>query len=111
MASIAALSVGVPARDMERAMPYIGNSSLKDLEEYAKARPDYRLADDSREGVRISTKNGFFLLRLSVHDPVMPINFESDTEGGCVGIAGELYSALLGSEGVDLASLREYAEQ
>ena len=27
---------GVPTRDMEREMPYIGSSSLKDLEEYTE---------------------------------------------------------------------------
>ena len=59
-----------------------GEKVLHELEAYAKTRPDYRVADDSREGVRISTKNGFFLLRLSVHDPVMPINFESNVPGG-----------------------------
>ncbi len=59
-----------------------GNEVLEKLNAYAAARPDYKLADDSREGVRISTKNGFFLLRLSVHDPVMPINFESNVPGG-----------------------------
>ena len=59
-----------------------GEKVLSELEAYAKTRPDYRVADDSREGVRISTKNGFFLMRLSVHDPVMPINFESNVIGG-----------------------------
>jgi len=40
------------------------------------------VADDNREGIRVSTENGWFLLRLSVHDPVMPMNFESNTVGG-----------------------------
>ena len=34
MASIAALSVGVPARDMERTMLYMGSSSLNVLSVY-----------------------------------------------------------------------------
>lgn len=59
-----------------------GETVIKKLREYAEARPDYKTADDDREGVRISTENGFFLLRLSVHDPVMPINFESRVPGG-----------------------------
>lgn len=59
-----------------------GNKVISMLEEYAKTRSDYKIADDNREGIRISTKNGFFLLRLSVHDPVMPINFESNQIGG-----------------------------
>ena len=59
-----------------------GNKVIEELENYAKTRPDYKIADDNREGIRISTENGFFLLRLSVHDPVMPINFESNVKGG-----------------------------
>lgn len=59
-----------------------GNKVIDELIKYAEKRTDYRIADDNREGVRISTENGFFLLRLSVHDPVMPINFESNIKGG-----------------------------
>ena len=59
-----------------------GQRVISELEEYAKTRPDYKIADDNREGIRISTENGFFLLRLSVHDPVMPMNFESNVKGG-----------------------------
>lgn len=59
-----------------------GQRVINELEEYAKTRPDYKIADDNREGIRISTENGFFLLRLSVHDPVMPMNFESNVNGG-----------------------------
>ncbi len=59
-----------------------GQRVINELEEYAKTRPDYKIADDNREGIRISTENGFFLLRLSVHDPVMPMNFESNVKGG-----------------------------
>ncbi len=52
------------------------------LNEFALSKPEYEVADDNREGIRVSTKNGWFLLRLSVHDPVMPMNFESDVVGG-----------------------------
>lgn len=63
-----------------------GEKIIKDLEEFAKEQQGWTLADDSREGVRVSFgKNdgdGWFLLRLSVHDPNMPLNIESDTAGG-----------------------------
>lgn len=59
-----------------------GNTVIDELTKYAESRPDYKIASDNREGVRISTENGFFLLRLSVHDPVMPMNFESNVKGG-----------------------------
>lgn len=63
-----------------------GNRILKNLEEYAKQQEGWILADDSREGVRISFSkedgDGWFMLRLSVHDPIMPMNVESDSAGG-----------------------------
>lgn len=70
-----------------------GERVLRDLEAYA-AEQGWRVADDSREGVRVSFPkdkgDGWFLLRLSVHDPVMPLNVESDTAGGCEVILSQL---------------------
>ena len=31
---------------------------------------------------KLLTENGWFLIRMSVHDPVMPMNFESNVKGG-----------------------------
>ena len=59
-----------------------GHMIIDKLCEFASRKPQYKIADDNREGVRISTENGWFLLRLSVHDPVMPMNFESNVKGG-----------------------------
>lgn len=59
-----------------------GEQVIEMLEGFALEQSDWKIADDNREGIRISVPNGWFLLRLSVHDPVMPINFESDVEGG-----------------------------
>ena len=70
-----------------------GERVLADLETYATAK-GWQVADDSREGVRVSFDkahgDGWFLLRLSVHDPVMPLNVESNVEGGCVQILAQL---------------------
>ena len=59
-----------------------GQMVIDKLCEFVKDKPQYKIADDNREGVRVSTENGWFLLRLSVHDPVMPMNFESNVKGG-----------------------------
>ena len=59
-----------------------GERVLASLEEYSRAQ-GWCVADDSREGVRVSLCDGWFLLRLSVHDPVMPLNVESNVAGGC----------------------------
>lgn len=70
-----------------------GLQVLADLEAYA-AEQGWAVADDSREGVRVSFDeehgDGWFLLRLSVHDPVMPLNVESNVLGGCETILAQL---------------------
>lgn len=61
---------------------YYGQMVIDKLNEFALSKPEFKVANDNREGIRIFTENGWFLLRLSVHDPVMPMNFESDVVGG-----------------------------
>ena len=51
--------------------------------------------------------SGWFLLRLSVHDPVLPLNCESDVPGGVKTMLGKLYEALKGIQGINLAPLKE----
>lgn len=57
-----------------------GNKILSDLEEYAKKH--FSLASDSYEGVRVNTEYGWFMARMSVHDPIIPVNIESNYRGG-----------------------------
>ncbi len=73
------------------------------------------IAPDNREGIRIQfdldggQDNGWYLIRLSVHDPVMPLNIESDVAGGVLAMAKSLYSVLERDEAViDLRHLRAY---
>lgn len=71
----------------------------------------WHLARDNREGVRISfdldggVENAWFQLRLSVHDPVMPLNAESDVPGGVKRMLSELYELLRGRPELDLTPL------
>ncbi len=67
-----------------------GENVIASLEKFASEKQGYIIADDNREGIRVSTPNGWFLLRLSVHDPVMPMNFESNDIGGIEIMKGEL---------------------
>lgn len=82
-----------------------GNKVIEELTKYAETRPDWKVADDNREGVRISTENGFFLLRLSVHDPVMPMNFESNVNGGIKKDIDSLKSFFTQFDKLDISSL------
>lgn len=90
-----------------------GMAVLDRLEEFA-ADNGWAVADDSAEGVRISfgetEGDGWALLRLSVHDPVMPMNIESDHEGGCRIIAGKLVGFMTGFDGLDCSKMLAYLE-
>lgn len=63
-----------------------GLSVLEDLKEYINQVSGWSIEPNNYEGVRVNCDrengNGWFLLRLSLHEPVMPLNIESDEEGG-----------------------------
>ena len=72
------IRIGIDASDFRD----YGNKVINELEKYVSNNPIYKIADDNREGIRVSCYDGWFLLRLSVHDPVMPLNFECDNKQG-----------------------------
>ena len=55
--------------------------------------------------------NGWFLLRLSVHDPVLPLNVESDVPGGVRQMLESLLKVLNDAEGIDLTPLKKAVEE
>ncbi len=91
-----------------------GNAIIASLNLAARSRSDWRAANDNREGIRIffddANENGWFLLRLSVHDPIIPINIESDAAGGAKRIAKRLLQFLQAFGSLDLSPLRAFIE-
>ncbi|MDR2926738.1 MAG: hypothetical protein LBV41_00820 [Cytophagaceae bacterium] len=71
-----------------------GEKVIADLAEFVKNSKEWSIAPDNFEGIRVNcnseNQNGWFLLRLSLHDPVIPLNVESDIEGGVSSIVSEL---------------------
>ena len=90
-----------------------GEAVLAALERYAAAQPGWSIAPDNFEGVRVnldkSHGRGWFLLRLSLHDPILPLNVESDEAGGLRRIARELAPFMAEQKGVDVSALLECA--
>ena len=97
---------------LEKDFKSFGLKLIDSIKKATELSYDAELAPDNYEGVRVSFRkpdlNGWFLLRLSVHDPVMPFNIESDTGGGCKAIASAFYEAVRGIRGLDLTPLEEY---
>lgn len=66
------------------------------------------LVQPNYEGVRVQFSgavNGWFLLRKSLHDPIMPLNIEANELGGCRVIASLLYDFLKDVDGLDTGKL------
>ncbi len=88
-----------------------GERVIAALEAYAKEQ-GWSIAPDNREGIRVSFPqgkgDGWFLLRLSVHDPIMPLNMESNSVGGVKIIAKTLYGFLKNVQGLDLSPLENF---
>ncbi len=61
----------------------LGDRVITDLQAFAGTQPDWKIVPNNYEGIRVSCtspdENGWFLLRLSLHDPVMPLNIASST--------------------------------
>ena len=89
-----------------------GQAVIDRLTEFAAGTPGWNLAPDNYEGVRVSfdkeSGDGWLLLRLSLHEPLMPLNIESNTPGGARTIARKLYPLLYRYKYLDTSSLKEY---
>ena len=92
-------------RITEKDFRKCGEKVISDLYQYAAQHKEFKVADDNYEGIRVSfdSKNGdgWFLLRLSVHDPIMPLNIESDSVGGVDKIYEKLKPFLQDCEGLE----------
>ena len=60
-----------------------------------------KLAEPNYEGVRINFDDGWALLRMSLHDPLMPMNIESKSDDGCEKILATVKNLLDGFEQLD----------
>lgn len=70
----------------------IGDDVLKKFETFANEKEGWEIAPVNYEGVRVSVPSaeGWLLLRMSLHDPLLPLNVESDQVGGVAAILNEL---------------------
>lgn len=93
--------------------PY-GQQVIDDLTAFAQAQPGWSLAPSNYEGVRVNLDadhgDGWFLLRLSLHDPLLPLNIESNAVGGAKKIASELAGFIARYDHLDAAALKAYVD-
>jgi phosphomannomutase len=73
-----------------------GTQVIEKLTEFSNNQSDWKVIPNNYEGIRVSCQSelekGWFLLRLSLHDPVLPLNIETNIEGGIDKIASRLWT-------------------
>lgn len=107
-----------PAESIEVRFPILaedfasyGDQILRDLEVLAGSGQikGASLVTPNYEGVRIDftqpSCTGWMLLRKSLHDPIMPLNIESDVKGGTDEIRRMLKPLLAGYDKLDISKL------
>ena len=91
-----------------------GQQVIDELTAFVAKQPGWSLAPNNFEGVRVNLDeahgNGWFLLRLSLHDPLLPLNIESNDVGGVKIIANELAAFVAAYDKLDSAKLQEFAK-
>ncbi len=89
-----------------------GEDVIAKLEKHYADKAGWTIADDNREGLRVSADgengDGWLLLRLSVHDPIMPLNIESNSEGGVKKIAEDFYEFIKAFDCLDITPIENF---
>ena len=84
----------------------LGKKLIEEFEEYGNSLYYATPAPDNYEGFRLRYDehhgNGWALIRMSLHDPVLPINVESEKTGGAIKIIKDLYYFLRKYDFLDL---------
>jgi phosphomannomutase len=95
---------------LEEDFVIYGKQVLAELEKEVLKMDGWEVVSPNYEGLRVrcpsSNEKGWFLLRLSLHDPVMPLNIESDIDGGVEIIAAKLELLLQDFHGLKTTILK-----
>lgn len=87
----------------------LGKGVIEEVTTLAEKTAGLSLAPDNFEGVRINfdrdNGNGWALVRMSLHEPILPVNAESDEKGGVSKILHRLYGFLKKYDFLDAENL------
>ncbi|MFO8002323.1 MAG: phosphoglucomutase [Marinilabilia sp.] len=89
-----------------------GSDIITEVGIMAGNKSNWDLLPENYEGVRVKCsgpgQDGWFLLRLSLHDPVLPLNIESNQPGGVQKIAEELFHFFSRFDALDLSAFKRF---
>lgn len=86
-----------------------GENVIEQLKGFVDQQSDWSLVPNNYEGVRVACssaqEDGWFLLRLSLHDPVLPLNIESNIDGGVARISQRLLAFLSSIDALEIPAI------
>ena len=82
---------------------------IEQLQTFVEEQASRQLVPNNYEGIRVACteEKGWFVLRLSLHVLVPPLNIESDQAGGVSAIKQQLLSFLKTVTQLDISALEE----
>ena len=91
-----------------------GAKVLEEVERAAENIEGAAIAPNNYEGIRLNFDrehgDGWILIRMSLHEAILPINTESRSAGGCKKMAAALLSMIKKFDKVDCSLLEKYIE-
>ncbi len=92
-----------------------GEKILENLKALAASKDGWSLPEKNFEGVRVDVDrahgDGWFLLRMSLHEPIMPLNIESNMAHGVLDIAKDLLGILRQEKALDVSTLESLIQK
>jgi phosphomannomutase len=86
-----------------------GDDVLNMFKQFVSDEPGWSITPNNYEGVHVTVDadhgNGWALLRKSLHDPVLPLNIESEEAGGVAKIVVRIHAFLLQFDQLDLPKM------
>lgn len=88
-----------------------GKQVIQDLETFVNATAGFEIESDNQEGIRVNVLNpygnGWFLLRMSLHEPLLVLQVENDEEHKNFLVFEKLQEFFSKYSGLELARLHE----
>ena len=87
-----------------------GLKVLEDFKEFAQSQETFHIVEPNYEGVRISFNDeevqGWMLVRMSLHDPIIPMNIETNKMGGVAVVLDRIRPFFEKYESLDISSFK-----
>ena len=113
----------IPEEALEIRLRFVGGCDFKTLgaqilsefTDYAKTHPYAKPAPDNHEGCRVCYDadhgDGWALVRMSLHEPILPINIESNQQDASIKIVKDLYYFLKKYPCLDMSPMVKVIEE